>query len=342
MALPRRRRQIGPGTADSQAAEPGGPQARHLLQFARRELVKTRLLELADRGVDGIYFDSWHMPEVCTCENCQAAYRQETGQAMNLAAKRGSDDYRPHGRSSSPGRSCGTSSTGNRPSRRSIRTSSSPSAVRSIRASTLRCRSRRRCWRSPTRARRSSPSRSAAFSLGPPLRDDQAKSRRPLLDDSFALPAYDLQNALGWSLTRDSCDGRPPLMWIPFTQNRGGSAVLDRRRRFVRLHRLHPSDGLWTRRSPSIQASAAGIYRSSYELGDQVSPWLASTRPLRFALIHISERSRNARIADPRALWVEFFAPILGAFETLKEDHLPVATINDLQLDGRFRRKPAC
>ena len=37
----------------------------------------------------------------------------------------------------------------------------------------------------------------------------------------------------------------------------------------------------------------------------------------------------NARIADPRALWVEFFAPVLGAFETLKEAHWPVATIND-------------
>ena len=46
----------------------------------------------------------------------------------------------------------------------------------------------------------------------------------------------------------------------------------------------------------------------------------------------VSERSRNARIADPRALWVEFFCPVLGVFETLKEDHVPVATINDLQL----------
>ena len=72
--------------------------------------------------------------------------------------------------------------------------------------------------------------------------------------------------------------------------------------------------------------------RSSYELGDKVSPWLASTRPLRYVLIHVSEQSRNARISDPRALWLELFAPILGAFETLKEDHLPAATINDLQL----------
>jgi hypothetical protein len=31
-------------------------------------------------------------------------------------------------------------------------------------------------------------------------------------------------------------------------------------------------------------------------------------------------------------LWVEFFAPVLGAFEALKENHWPVATINDRQL----------
>jgi hypothetical protein len=65
-----------------------------------------------------------------------------------------------------------------------------------------------------------------------------------------------------------------------------------------------------------------------------VSPHLAFARPLPFALIHVSERSRNARIADDGALWTEFFAPVLGAFETLKEEHLPVATINDLQLES--------
>jgi hypothetical protein len=90
---------------------------------------------------------------------------------------------------------------------------------------------------------------------------------------------------------------------------------------------------LWDRRSGAIQVAAAQIYKSSYALGEKVSPHLATTRPLRYALIHVSQRARDARIADPRALWVEFFAPILGAFEALKEDHVPVATINDLQLE---------
>jgi hypothetical protein len=165
---------------------------------------------------------------------------------------------------------------------------------------------------------------------------DVMRRRRPYLDDSFALPSYDLQNALGWSLTRDSCDGRPPLMWVPFTRTEdealfSTAAAVS----YGCVASIHPT-GFWDRRSKSIQVQAAEKYASSYTLGDRVSPWLASARPFRFALIHISERSRNARIADPRALWVEFFAPILGTFETLKEDHFPVATINDLQLARRI------
>ena len=55
---------------------PNEADRKHVICFnsPAHKLVKTRLLELADRGVDGIYFDSWHMPEVCTCENCQAAF----------------------------------------------------------------------------------------------------------------------------------------------------------------------------------------------------------------------------------------------------------------------------
>jgi hypothetical protein len=94
---------------------------------------------------------------------------------------------------------------------------------------------------------------------------------------------------------------------------------------------IHPM-GLWQRRSTSIRASAADLYKPCYALGDRVSPHLASARPYRFALIHISERSRNARIANARTLWIEFFAPVLGVFETLKESHWPVATTNDRQL----------
>jgi hypothetical protein len=122
-------------------------------------------------------------------------------------------------------------------------------------------------------------------------------------------------------------------MWIPFTRTEpealySAAAAVS----YGCVASIHPW-GLWERRSNSIRPAAAEIYKSSYAMGRRVSPHLASARPFRFALIHISEHSRNLRIADPRALWVELFAPILGAFETLKEEHLPVCTINDNQLE---------
>ncbi len=68
---------------------------KHVICFnsPARDLVKNRLIELADRGVDGIYFESWHMTEVCACENCKAAYKLEAGKPLNVNAQRGSEDY---------------------------------------------------------------------------------------------------------------------------------------------------------------------------------------------------------------------------------------------------------
>jgi len=319
---------------------PNPQDRKHVICFnsPARELIKTRLLELADRGVDGIYFDSWHMPEVCTCGNCRAAYQRQTGQAMSVTADRGSDDYRR------------------------IAAFVAQSIVRNFRE-----------WKQAVAAKHPDvifaigsslyPCFDTQMQIGPELLhiSDTSKTEfakpfggflggladtgiegkirgRPFIDASYALPSYDLQSALGWSFTRDSCDGRPPLMWIPFTKSEqeamfSAAAAVS----YGCIASIHPT-GIWTRprkggQAQGIRTSALDIYKSSYALGEKVSPWLATARPLRFALIHVSHRSRDARIADPRALWVEFFAPVLGVFETLKEAHLPVATINDLQLD---------
>jgi hypothetical protein len=122
-------------------------------------------------------------------------------------------------------------------------------------------------------------------------------------------------------------------MWIPFTQTEeealfSTAAAVS----YGCIASIHPA-GVWSRRSPAIQPTAIALCKPCYALGHWVSGHLADTRPSRFAVIHVSQRSRNARIADPRAIWVEFFAPVLGAFETLKEAHWPVATLNDLQLE---------
>jgi len=315
---------------------PNEADRKHVICFnsPAHELVKTRLLELADRGVDGIYFDSWHMPEICTCDNCQAAFRLQRGQTMNVAAKRGSDEYRRN--ADFVARSIVRNFLD---WERAVK-AKHPHVIFAIGSSLYPCFDTQMQITASllqvsdtSKTEFSKPFGGFLGSLTAAPGIEAAGRRRPYLDDSFALPAYDLQNALGWSFTRDSCDGRPPLMWIPFTQTENealfstAAAVS-----YGCIASIHPT-GLWSRQSPSIQASAAEIYKPCYALGERVSPHLATTRPFRFAAIHVSERSRNVRIADPRALWVEFFAPVLGAFETLKETHWPVATINDLQLE---------
>ncbi|UCD29452.1 MAG: hypothetical protein JSV03_02920, partial [Planctomycetota bacterium] len=70
---------------------------------------------------------------------------------------------------------------------------------------------------------------------------------------------------------------------------------------------------------------------------------LAYARPIPWAIIHIGERSRNARLVpkdsklaarqvrfnDFRKMWREVFSPALGAFQALKEEHIPWVTLTD-------------
>jgi hypothetical protein len=67
-------------------------------------------------------------------------------------------------------------------------------------------------------------------------------------------------------------------------------------------------------------------------LGGTVSPYLAGTRPLRWAAVHFSECTRNNRRGDHRAAWEEVLWPFVGAYKVLTEAGMPVGVVNDQQL----------
>ncbi len=307
---------------------------RHVICFnsPARQFVQARLLELADRGVDGIYFDSWHMPEVCTCENCRRLFQQQTGRPLRVPADRSSPDYQR------AAAFVAQSIVRNFRQWKAAVRAKHPDVLFAIGSSLYPCFHTQMQLTADLLA--ISDTSKTEFSkpfggfLGWPVVDGRlVRGRLPRhLDPSFALPSYDVQNALGWTFTRDSCDGRPPLMWVPFTRTEqqalfsAAAAVT-----YGCVASIHPTD-LWSRRTRRINPAAIERYRPVYAYGQKVSPHLAGTRPLRWALLHISERSRNRRIADQRKLWVEFFAPLLAAFETFQQAHWPVATINDRQL----------
>lgn len=312
------------------------PQPLHVLclNSPARDHVKRRLVELADRGVDGIYFDSWHMPEICACEHCRTAFEKETGKPMEPSAKRGSEHYRQI--AAFVGRTIVRTFEEWKTAVRAAH----PGVLFAIGSSLYPCFDTQMQITADLLAISDTSKTEFSKPFGGFLLNvaeagvEAARRGRNFMEATFALPAYDVQNALGWSLTRDSCDGRPPLMWIPFTRTEeealfSVAAAVS----YGCIASLHPEGLRTSPRSTDIVAESTKVYGPCYELGARMSPALAGARPLRHLLIHVSARSRDARIADPQALWMELFAPILGAFESCKEAHLPVATIDDRGLE---------
>ncbi len=282
-----------------------------------RQYIKTRLIELADHGIDGIYFDNRHMPDICTCRYCLERFRQQMGREMDYLAPASSAEYLE--------------------------------AVEFVNRSMVEAFLE---WRAAVRAKHPdvffcvkssqypnffSPhidyhllaiSDTSGTEFHKPFGHNVSVMRN---EPDFAEPAFDHQLALGWSVVRDGSQGRPPLMWIPFIRSEekalysAAAAV---------TYGCVAAMNMYIRDLETDGASNAAIFSSSFAMGKKVSPYLAYARPIPWAGLHISERSRNARLADRKLMWREVFAPALGAYQVLKEAHAPWVTISDLTLSG--------
>jgi hypothetical protein len=149
-------------------------------------------------------------------------------------------------------------------------------------------------------------------------------------EPGFVEPAFDDQLALGWSIVRDCAGGRPPHVWTPFVRTEqaalysaaavatyGGVAAMNAGMR------VPERDGEKWRT----------LYASTFAMGEKLSPHLAYARPIPWAVLHIGERSRNARLSDTKRMWREVFLPVLDAYRSLKEAHVPWVTISDADLE---------
>ena len=72
--------------------------------------------------------------------------------------------------------------------------------------------------------------------------------------------------------------------------------------------------------------------KDAFALGNVVSPHMDETRALRWAAIHFGECSRNEYGGNFRAAWREVLWPLVGAYQALTEDGVPVGIVNDHQL----------
>jgi hypothetical protein len=168
--------------------------------------------------------------------------------------------------------------------------------------------------------------------------DEDSQSKCTSAIPALKKPSDHVRQALGWAVLRDAADGRPPHIWAPglpdcaHAQAFAGSLITLGCIANMDVHEFHLSEGTDGEVIPTGKTPLDAL-QAAFALGNTVSPHLAGTRALRWAAIHFSERARNARKGDFHAAWREVLWPLVGAYQTLTEDGVPVGIVNDQQLE---------
>jgi hypothetical protein len=301
---------------------------------AYREIVLTRLLELAEMGADGFYFDHLHLPREGAWHSAlEAAWVAETGDAEPPFP----------------------------PDRKAV-----PSA-KYLEFLDFRARKIEETftyWRVKVKERHPNVVFVISIDDFAPLMNRGVTTRLVRIADSakneycqalrdkiigpfetveqffeknksvLVPPPGHVRQSLAWTVLRDSSDGRPPHIWHPgVPSDDQAEAYAASLLTFGAIAAMDTWEGsLLTDRDQRGQTPVAGLKRA-FDLGNIVSPHLARSQPLRWAAVHFGERSRNARGGDYLAMWQQVLWPLLGPYKVLSEDGLPVTTIDDDQLE---------
>jgi Hypothetical glycosyl hydrolase 6 len=287
-----------------------------------REVVLTRLLELAEMGADGLFFDSEHLPpDGCWGSALEDAWKAETGEDAPTPPD------------------------------------TNPRYLDFIEFKARKIEETFIYWRDKVKAKHPDLVFIVGTTSVPALTDHAMTTRLVRIADSpkneyllavqprlnkhvfengsLAVPPAHVRQAVGWTVLRDSADGRPPHIWTPGLPNdEHAQAFAGSLLTFGCVANMDVADGsVLGNESPGDGKTPLDALRAAFALGQAASPHLARTQPLRWAAVHFGERSRNAREGDYHRAWREVLWPLVGAFQVLSEDGLPVGIVNDHQLE---------
>ncbi len=272
----------------------------------------TRSLELADLGADGFYYDEVHMPKSgCWCGFCKQRFKEETG--LDHPAEADPDDPVWHRLIDFNNLTIERTFL---KWRQAIH-ERNPDLVMLVGSNTWPAMGERHMT---NRLFRIADSMKTEFSL--PARAGAMSIFS--YDPTMKLPEKDAKLALGYTLARDACDGRPAHVWTHGLLDEASTlyAVAG-----VVTHGCIANLDIPENTIPNM------MFRAAYELGDKVSPHFAGTVPVRWAAIHYSEYARDKHATDPIAMWKQVLYPVYGAYLALLRAHLPVGIITDSQLE---------
>jgi hypothetical protein len=292
-----------------------------------REVVLTRLLELAEMGADGFLFDSRHIHRAgCWGTALEAVWKGETGEDAPPLPK---PDEEP-----------------------------SPRYLEFLDFRARKIEETFAYWRDEVKSRHrdvvfviSTDDFAALIDRGVTTRlariADSAKNeycqavRNRITTNLFEAnstvlkePPGHVRQSLSWTVLRDSSEGRPPHIWHPgVPSEEQAEALAASLLTFGAVANMDVYErNLCTQEDQQGKTPVAGLKRA-FALGSLVSPHLARTKPLRWAAVHFGERSRNDRGVDYLAMWQEVLWPLVGPYKVLSEDGLPIGVVNDDQLE---------
>jgi hypothetical protein len=291
-----------------------------------REVVRTRLLELAEMGADGFFFDSRHINRLgCWGTTLEAAWKAETGEDAPPLPKPGEE-----------------------PSQRYLEF--------------LDFRARKieetfTYWRDEVKSRYrdvvfviSTDDFAALIDRGVTTRlagiADSAKNEycqavhnkitRKLFEQNTVVlkqPPGHVRQSLSWTILRDSSEGRPPHIWHPgVPTEEQAEALAASLLTFGAIANMDVYERSLRQEDRRGKTPVAGLKRA-FALGKLVSPHLARAQPLRWAAVHFGERSRNHRGVNYLAMWQQVLWPLVGPYKVLTENGLPIGVVNDEQLE---------
>lgn len=292
-----------------------------------REIVRQRLLELAEMGVAGFYFDFFHMPRNgCFDAPFEQAFKDATGLEVPTTLSEQNPIYRAW-----------LDFKDQKVNETFAYWKSEvqqlyPDVVFIVSGTFLSGLTDRRM---STELARVADSVKTEYenAVQPGLAHSVFKNNPDLAE-----PENWVRKSLGFTLLRDS-SGAPPHVWETGMPNvdqtllyvssilaHGGVAAMHTNARDLLLDDPPtPNEDLtWYTDRESLEAA--------FDLGTQVSPYLARTNAVRFAAVHYGESSRNTRKADYRAAWEEVLWPMVGAYSTFVREGVPVGTVDDYQL----------
>jgi len=294
-----------------------------------REFVKTRLLELAEQGTPGVYFDQDHMHEVCTCDNCKAKFLAVRGYPMPENLKPYTPEYLDVAKF--VGDTISETFAEWRAATRKVKPDmvyivgadelldfvgihhavSLPDSIDILKSEFQKCFGGQQHY------------------PGAPLR------RMLKANPDFYSPTRSQQESLAWIIARDLGEGRPAHIWN-YKPDKDFGETFHTSMALV----SHGNISSATVEIVAKQHSYKELFQLSKLLGDE----FADARPYGWAAVYISYAIKDQAYpaggnpaASYKQTFEQLYAPVLATTDALQRKHFPFVTVFDKDIrEGRL------